>query len=274
MRRWYQMPEELKTGRPLSTSAVRRRQDAALRLLTADFLPNLPEKSPPPRAVASALGIWFKACRRQFAWRSTRDPYRILISEILLRKTGAAVVDDFLPKLFAAYPSPRELAAAPVSDLAALLGPVGLARQRGRQLHELGQRLVGDFHGEVPSDLEDLLSLPGVGPYTAAMVAATSFDEPVAAVDTNVARVLCRVFELTPTHSEARKSSNVWQAARALLSAWQGPAVTLNWALLDLGGLICTVRQPRCQSCPLQNYCTFARRSRLARIEGRLGELE
>jgi A/G-specific adenine glycosylase len=256
--RWYQMNGDTEAeGR--RQPGVDPRAAAALKLVAGRVAIDLPRAAPCPSVVASALYGWFSANGRRFSWRSTSDPYRVLIAEILLRKTGAAAVEALLPALFAAYPSARKLATALPGDLVRLLGPIGLGRQRGAQLHALGQRLVSDFGGAVPGKLAELLSLPGVGPYTAVMVAATCSGAPVPAVDTNVARVLCRVFGLAPSHFEARKSPNVWQAARTLLDAWPGPPTALSWALLDLGALICTARKPRCRSCPLQACCAFAR---------------
>lgn len=210
------------------------------------------------RPVSEALELWFAQHGRTFLWRRTAVPYEVLIAEILLRKTVASVVDRSLTQVLARYPSSISLAQAQLDDLVALLAPLGLVNQRAEQLHRLGHCLEIEFVGRIPRSVSELLRLPGVGPYTAAMVAATCFLEPIPAVDTNVARVLCRVFDIVPSHFEARKSPNVWQKAGALLRTWSISPAQFNWALLDLGALICTARQPKCPACPLSKVCDFA----------------
>lgn len=211
--------------------------------------------------VVLSLARWFAINRRVFPWRLTTNAYRVLIAEVLLRKTTAPVVARFLPEFLARYSNPAKLATATLDDLANHLAPIGLSEQRGRQLQALGQVLVQRHAGAVPQTAEELLDLPGVGVYTAALVAAGCFGEQLPAVDTNVARVICRVFDITPARLEARKSPNVWQAAGELLSFWPEHPAEFSWALLDLGALICTVRRPHCATCPLLQSCAYAKHS-------------
>lgn len=214
---------------------------------------------PDPRAVAETLLAWFARQGRTFPWREERDPYTVLIAEILLRKTRAAAVAAFLPPFLAHYPGIAALAVVPVTELAAELSPLGLGWQRARQLHELATSVLTEFHGEIPAAVSLLQALPGVGRYTAGIVAATSFDVPVPAVDSNVARVVCRVFGLIPSHAEARKSTNVWAQASELVAVHPDRPVQLTWAVLDLAASLCTARKPDCPHCPLRQFCVYGR---------------
>ncbi len=235
------------------------RHVGAQRLVEAPGNITLPRDAPLPGEIARMLLTWFSAYGRCFSWRSGATPYQVLIAEILLRKTGAVVVEDFLPGFFAVYPNAHHLAAAEPEHLTTLLAPLGLSLQRGYQLQQLALRLKHDFHGEVPDQVSALLTLPGVGPYTAGIVAATCFEADIPAVDTNVARVLCRVFGVVPSHAEPRKSTNVWNAAALLIGAAPKSARRLIWAVLDIGGTICVSRTPRCAICPLHSCCLYAR---------------
>lgn len=209
------------------------------------------------RDVAQALLAWWEKNRRDFPWRHWGDPYRLLISEILLRQTRAETVAAFVPGFLQVYPGPEELSAASEEELAAALRPLGFYRQRARQLHDLGLAIsrVG-LAGMTRGHLADL---PGVGRYSSAMVIAADGGR-VAAVDTNVARVLSRVFGVVPSHAEARKSVNVWAEAEALVAEARGAPIHVTWALLDLGSSVCRERRPRCSDCALLVLCAYAQR--------------
>jgi A/G-specific adenine glycosylase len=182
----------------------------------------------------------------------------VLLAEILLRQTRAASVPPVLDRLLDRFPTPSALAAADADDVFALVRILGFGRQRTAQLKQLGHSLLGEHRGVVPRDTEVLRSLPGIGPYSAAMIAASCFGAGGAAVDTNVARVLCRVFALEPSHAEARKSTNVWHAADRLTATRPGSAAELTWALVDLAAAICKPRKPLCAQCPLVTMCAYA----------------
>lgn len=224
-------------------------------------IPELPACSPAPREIVGLLLSWFQQYGRSFPWRTSHDPFRVLIAEILLRKTGARAVEQYLPCFFLAYPAPEHLARAEEDALAGHLAVLGLSRQRARQLRDLAAMLVSQHGGKVPGDLHALLRLPGVGVYTAAMVASTCFGVQTPAVDTNVARLLCRVFGLKPSHAEARKSTNVWQLAGSLTQLARADSARLTWAELDLAAATCTARRPNHTACPLRDVCREAKRA-------------
>jgi A/G-specific adenine glycosylase len=206
------------------------------------------------RAIVEALLLWWEANGRTFPWRGWTDVYRLLVAEVLLRQTRADAVAAFVPAFFERYPDPDRLAIADEDELAGTLRPLGFSRQRSAQLHQLGACLT---QGPVSLVQDELLALPGIGRYSAGMVAAAG-GQRVPAVDTNVARVLCRLFSIEPSHAEARKSTNVWLAAEQLVSVGAAPA-RVTWALLDLASAVCLQNRPRCAKCPVQRWCDYSK---------------
>ena len=204
--------------------------------------------------IATSLLRWWQEHQRSFPWRKWQDPYRLLVTEILLRQTRAEAVASFLPGFLATYPSARVLAGSDEETLAGALQPLGLYRQRARQLRSLAAALLNRTSGQLT--VAELQALPGIGPYSAGVVAAAT-GVPAAAVDTNVARVVVRVLGLVPSHAEARKSINVWAAAERLVTVGGGTA-RVTWAVLDLAAEVCTLSQPRCPECPLRPVCAAA----------------
>lgn len=232
--------------------------------LVAAGCPPLPGDAPEPRAVARQLLGWFTENRRAFTWRTNTNPFYVLFAEILLRKTGARTVEQHLPRLLTVFPDVYALAGAGNPDVVDALSPLGLSRQRATQLQELAQALIVRFDGQVPHQVEALASLPGVGGYTAGIVASTCFGAHVPAVDTNIARLLCRIFDLIPSHMEARKSTNVWRLAALLTQCEKKAGASLTWAELDLAATVCTARKPDHARCPLQTTCLFVKRGATA----------
>ena len=202
--------------------------------------------------MAPRLLSWAKENGRQFAWRGWTDPYRLLVTEILLRQTRAPTVAGFVDDFYGTYPDAHALAAVAEDELAHKLRVLGLSHQRARHLRALARRLV-ELGDECPRDHAGLGHLPGIGRYSAGVVASIQ-GEQAAAVDTNVARVICRVFDVEPSHAEARKSANVWRIAADLVSTSAEPA-RMTWAILDLAAAFCKVRVPLCDACPLERVC-------------------
>jgi A/G-specific adenine glycosylase len=216
------------------------------------------------RGIRAKLLRWFQANGRSFYWREHTDPYVVLISEVLLKKTTAAVVDRFLPGFLRRYPTIDALASARVGSLRRLLQPLGLSDQRSRQLLAVAKAIQSTTGGAVPSTLGDLLKLPGVGPYAANSVLCVAHQQAAPIVDTNVARILLRVFDVAPTRYEARRCPVVWDLARDVAGRRASAAKNVNWAMLDLGALICTATGPRCRMCPLRSCCRYAMRQNIA----------
>ncbi len=191
----------------------------------------------------AALSAWYRATARVFPWRSTRDPYAILVSEVMLQQTQADRVVPYYERFMAAFPTPEALAAAPLTDVLALWSGLGY-NSRARRLRDAAAHVAANGW---PRDVVGLEGLPGVGPYTARAVASFAFGAPVPAVDTNLRRVLSRWHgeELSPNALRAVAERNLGENA----AEW-------NQAMMDLGARICRPRSPRCGECPVQDWCT------------------
>lgn len=207
------------------------------------------------REFQSALIDWYeRSGRNHLPWRVVRDPYFTVVSEFMLQQTQ---VDRVIPKFeefIAAYPTVRALAGAKLSDVVRLWQGLGY-NSRAVRLVEFAREVVERFGGSIPRAPSALKSLPGVGPYTAAAIRAFGFDEDDAALDTNVRRVVHRVFfgiEYPPRASAGEIEASANGAVP--------PGMGHDWnsAMMDLGARICTSRAPLCLVCPLQSYCAAA----------------
>jgi A/G-specific adenine glycosylase len=187
-----------------------------------------------------ALLNWYARVRRPLPWRATRDPYALLVSEVMLQQTQAARVVPYYEAFLARFPDARALAGAPTRDVLAAWS--GLGYNRRALALQRAARHVAD-HGWP----EDLTELPGVGPYTAAAVGSFAWDRQEVAVDTNVRRVLERF------DGVARRPAALAQRARELAPA--GQAATFNQAMMELGATVCRPRAPRCGECPVGRGC-------------------
>lgn len=200
-----------------------------------------------------ALKAWGRKHVRRFPWRKTRDPYRVLIAELMLRRTRPAQVLPVYRTFIVRYRSPRELATATDEDLSRLLTPLGL-HWRARNVMAIA-RQVAHLAPAAYRNGALLKRLPGVGDYVSSAVQIMVFNRPACVIDTNVIRVLGRYWGL-PVHPEARRQRAFKEVARRCVPRRDAKLYTL--ALLDLGATICTPRGPRCRECPLQVHCRFA----------------
>jgi A/G-specific adenine glycosylase len=189
---------------------------------------------------ADALLTWYETVRRPLPWRFTRDPWAILVSEVMLQQTQAARVVPHWERFMRAYPTPQAFAAAPAADAIAAWSGLGYNR-RALALQAAARAVAADGWPE------DLQALPGVGPYTAAAVASFAWDAQAAAVDTNVRRVIERRDGVRRTpRALARRAAELLPEGRA--AAW-------NQAMMELGATVCRPRRPRCDACPLEPGC-------------------
>src|SRR5512138_3209060 len=196
---------------------------------------------------------WYRAHGRDLPWRRTSDPYHILVSEVMLQQTQ---VDRVLPKYhewLGKYPSLAALAAAPEDDVAETWRPLGY-NIRPRRLHAIARESVARYGGQLPSDRETLLSFKGIGAYTAGAIRSFAFRERAAIVDTNVARVLFRVFVRRGNPKAHAMKKRLWAVSEALVP--RKNVFDFNQALMDLGATICVARRPRCEACPLTSLCS------------------
>ncbi len=196
---------------------------------------------------------WFRTTARDLPWRRTRDPYRVLVSEFMLQQTQVSRVLEYYGPFLRKYPSLRALARARPRAVREAWDGLGYYR-RAANLHRLAKDVVRRHAGVVPSDPDQLLQLPGVGPYTAGAVATFAYERPVAAVDTNVARVLRRVFDCR-TAKDVRTTAQLLQPKRGA-TAW-----AFNQSLMELGALVCSARAPKCGQCPVNSLCNWYSKS-------------
>jgi A/G-specific adenine glycosylase len=196
---------------------------------------------------AEAILAWYAAVRRDLPWRRTRDPYRILVSEVMLQQTQVARVVPYYEAFLERFPSAAALAEAPAADVLRCWSGLGYNR-RALALHAACAAVARDGW---PTDVEGLQALPGVGPYTAAAVASFAFDAQAAAVDTNVRRVIERL--------DRRRRRAPELARRAASIVPEGRAADWNQALMELGATVCTARVPACEGCPAASCRTRGR---------------
>jgi len=204
------------------------------------------------RAFRRRLLAWYDRHRRALPWRGTRDPYAILVSEFMLQQTQVARVMGHYPRFLERYPTLEDLAAAPADAVRETWSGLGYYA-RARNLHAAVRHVVDEHAGVFPAEPDALRRLPGIGRYTAGAVASIAFGANVAAVDTNVARVLSRVFRVRGRRGSAVRAGRLWKLAERVLP--RGRAGDWNQALMDLGATICVARSPRCPACPVSTVC-------------------
>jgi A/G-specific adenine glycosylase len=201
------------------------------------------------------LLAWYGRSKRPLPWRETRDPYAILVSEIMLQQTQVARVEDYWTRFLQRYPTVDALASASADAVHESWAGLGYYA-RARNLHAAAKQVVRDHAGAFPSEPDALRRLPGIGRYTANAVASIAFGADVGTVDTNVARVLARVFRIRGTKKSAARARRTWNLVNELVP--RGRAGDWNQALMDLGATICVARAPRCPQCPVRTACPTA----------------
>ena len=211
---------------------------------------------PPPRATVERfqrrLLAWYAKHGRDLPWRRTRHPYRVLVSEIMLQQTQ---VDRVVPKyreFLRRFPTVKRLAAAPVADVRRLWYPLGY-NVRPIRLHAIACETVARYGGRLPDREEALRRLPGVGRYTAGAILSFAYGRDTAVLDTNVRRVLGRVFLGRRRLARVRGDKTFWDLAASLVPPGRG--YDFNQALMDFGATWCTASKPRCATCPMRSFC-------------------
>jgi A/G-specific adenine glycosylase len=204
------------------------------------------------RAFQRRLLAWYRIHQRDLPWRKTRDPYKILVSEIMLQQTQ---VDRVVPKyreFLRRYPSVKALAKARTTELRRLWYPLGY-NVRPLRLRRIAQRALRDHGGMIPGSYEGLLAMDGIGRYTAGAVLSFAFKQDAPIVETNVARLLSRYFGLGLRAPDGRARRRLWQLASEVIPEGQG--YLINQAMMDFGATVCTARAPRCPTCVLRRTC-------------------
>ncbi|MGB9723782.1 MAG: A/G-specific adenine glycosylase [Chloroflexia bacterium] len=202
--------------------------------------------------VGRRLLAWAEKALTPFPWRGERDPYRIWVSEVMLQQTRRETAIPYYRRFLERFPTVEALAASDLEEVLRVWEGLGYYA-RARALHAAARRVVEDFGGKFPESRRDLLSLPGIGPYTAGAILSLALgqDEPV--LDGNVRRVLCRLAQVEEDPRRPSVERDLWATARALLVP--GRAGRTNEALMELGATLCRPRRPRCSLCPLADLC-------------------
>ena len=202
--------------------------------------------------IAPMLLAWYDQHARTLPWRGIHDPYRTWVSETMLQQTRVETVLGYYARFLERFPTVADLAAVPEDDVLKMWEGLGYY-SRARNLHKGAQQVMAEYGGVIPSNVEQLRKISGIGPYTAGAIASIAFDQPVPAVDGNVIRVVSRLRGI-------RENVGIPSVRRAL----EGEAASLvpqdrpgdfNQALMDLGATICTPGTPACEKCPLQGEC-------------------
>ena len=207
---------------------------------------------------------WYRRHGRDLPWRRTRDPYRILVSEVMLQQTQVERVLGYYGRFLKRYPTIETLAASTEFEVREAWDGLGYYA-RARNLHRTAQEVTDKHAGRIPDELDLMRRLPGIGRYTAGAVLSFAYRKDAAILDTNAARVLTRVFGVRRYRSKNRLQQRLWTIAEAVTPA--GTADQFNQAIMDLGALICRARAPECPRCPVRAACRFAAWER-----GKVGE--
>ena len=223
--------------------------------ISATSITRPPRRTPWPagpvkRRFQQRLLKWYASYGRDLPWRKTSDPYHILVSEVMLQQTQ---VDRVIPKyhqFLDRYPSLERLATAPVKEVKKLWYPLGY-NIRPERLHSIACETVERYGGKLPNDHDQLLSFKGIGRYTAGAIRSFAFNEDAPILDTNVVRVLYRVFIAKGDPKKHRVK--LWRLAEALIP--RGRGYDFNQALMDFGATCCTARTPLCHGCPMTPIC-------------------
>lgn len=197
---------------------------------------------------------WYKKNGRSYPWRRTKNPFRILVSEMMLQKTDAKKVVSVYPFVLKKYPTPGHFAKANLLSLRKEIHLLGIS-DRARRLKTASRMILRVYDGKVPSERKQLLNLLGVGEYIANAVLCFAFNRNVALLDSNVVRVIKRVFSVESKKERARTDKELWGFAGSLVS--KGKAVDYNRGILDFAALICATKKPKCKICPNTKICDY-----------------
>lgn len=224
------------------------------------------------RSIVVPLLKWFAGNARDLPWRRTRDPYAIWVSEIMLQQTQVKTVIPYWQRWTKQLPDIASLAAADEDTVIKLWEGLGYY-SRGRNLQKAAKRIYDELAGRFPRDLAGMLALPGVGRYTAGAICSIAYNQPEPLVDGNVARVLTRLLGIEQSPKDKPVTDRLWSVADELVKhtvTLQKPrqrnASDFNQAMMELGALVCTPRNPLCGDCPLKGRCTARKQNKVETI--------
>jgi len=215
-------------------------------------LPLPPTSSAGCAGLAQALLDWYGQHQRDLPWRHTRDPYLITVAEFMLHQTRVSTVLPYYERFVRLFPDWGTLGRATLDDVLKAWEGLGYYA-RARHLHQLAQQVWTEYQGQLPASAQALRALPGIGEYTVGALLSIAFGQHQPAIDGNVRRVLCRMFQITDDPTGPTAKRRLQATATALLPP--GQAGAFNEALMDLGATICTPRRPACMQCPWTEPC-------------------
>lgn len=207
--------------------------------------------------LVSALLKWYSANARDLPWRREpfrNDPYCVYVSEIMLQQTQVKTVIPYWQRWMGELPTIQSLAKAPPEKIHKLWEGLGYYT-RVRNMQKAAQMIVETHGGKFPDNFEDVLSLPGIGRYTAGAICSIAFNQATPIVDGNVIRVLTRLYGIAENPRDKQTNAKLWQMAEALVQRSTGKCSELNQSLMELGALVCTPQQPQCGICPVKTMC-------------------
>ena len=208
---------------------------------------------PIPTHIARKSEAWFRKHQRELPWRATYDPYHVWLSEVMLQQTQMSVVLRYYANFLERFPTVRALASATADAVTAAWSGLGYYR-RARMMREGAIEVRDRFGGRLPDDVKSLMSIPGIGRYTAGAIASIAYDHVAPIVDGNVTRIVTRLYG---------NDRNPWQRAEELVNAARSPRM-FNQALMEIGALVCRPKNPQCDRCPLRSECRAFARGRTA----------
>ena len=190
---------------------------------------------------------WEEENGKDFSWRKHRSPYRVLVSELLLKRTTSTAAARTYNVFLSSYPDVIQLSKKHNKHLLVILKDIGLYRQRSIQIKKMAEYLVNEYGGKIPDDYSELIRVPGIGEYTASAVLVFGYGRPKAVVDSNVERVIGRAFGV--------KGKTLKEIAETLIP--KKNADIYNYGMIDIGSKICHYKYIKCEKCPVNNYCSF-----------------
>ncbi len=195
---------------------------------------------------------WYKKNKRHFPWRETRDPYQVMVAEIMLQRTKAEQVLPIYTSFLKKFNNIQTLSRASSQELLDFFSKLGIIR-RVKCLESLSKKLITNYDGKIPQSREELLSLPCLGEYSSDAILCFAYNRNVAVIDSNICRIVSRLFGLK-TKGELRRDPNFRKMMNDLLPQ---KAKEFNWAMIDLGATICKPRKPLCNLCPIVSICSY-----------------
>mgnify|MGYP001170035171 FL=1 len=219
-----------------------------MRKESTTYIPETFEK----HAFQDALIDWYLTIRRDLPWRENQDPYRVWVSEIMLQQTRVDTVIPYFNAFMERFPTVEALASADEQDVLKAWEGLGYY-SRARNLHSAVKEVVSTYNSQIPTEKTELKKLKGIGPYTLGAIMSIAYDEPVPAVDGNVKRVMSRIFEIYENIAD-QKTKKIFEQVVGAVISHEDPS-SFNQGLMELGALICTPKKPKCQECPVAEFC-------------------